>query len=126
LSDALELAAAVQSPERTRLAAAAVALESELAAPEAGAMEEARLAMKVEALTSHRERLEIMRQHEFRIEELLHHCGRCEASLDRARMELVALKAESSAASVTAVTATLKRTIEEARSVQDELKRLGL
>ena len=41
-------------------------------------------------------------------------------------MELVALKAESSAASVTAVTATLQRTIEEARSVRDELKRLGL
>jgi hypothetical protein len=126
LNDAFELIAAVQSPARGRLESDAAALDLELASPEAAAMDEARLAMKVEALTSHRERLAIMRQCEFRIEELLHHCGRCEASLNRARMELVALKAESSAASVTAVTETLKRTIEEARGVRDELRRLGL
>jgi hypothetical protein len=113
-------------PERARLESEVAALERELSSPDGEGMEEARVAMKLEALTSHRERLASMRQYEFRIEELLHHCGRCEASLDRARMELVALKAESSAASVTAVTARLKRTIDEAHSVREELKRLDL
>jgi hypothetical protein len=126
LNDAFELTAAVHSPERHRLEREAGELQREIAEFGESDLDSPRLTMKVEALASHRERLDIMRQYELRIEELLHYCGRCEASLDRARMELAALKSESSTASVTLVTTTLKATIEEARSVQDELKRLAL
>ena len=126
LKDAFELAATVESSERQRLEREAIVLEVEIAALEEAGNAGMRLTMKQETAASHRERLEIISQHEWRVEELLHQCGRCEASLDRTRMELAVIKADSSVESVSAVTESLRRTIEQARSVRDELTRLGL
>jgi hypothetical protein len=80
--------------------------------------------LREERLQSHGERLRDIRDKEFRLDELLHQCGRCEASLDRTRAEVASLKGESSELMVTAVTDTLRRTVDLARGVQSELKRL--
>jgi hypothetical protein len=60
-----------------------------------------------------------------RVEELLHQADRCEASLSKTHIELAALKADASDVSVTSVIGTLQKTIERAKEVQAELKKLG-
>jgi hypothetical protein len=126
LVDALELAQAVQSTERERLRLEVRELEAEIAAIEGNEREAARVVLKKDTLASHRERLEIMDQNGIKVEELLHQGERCEASLGRARMDLAAMKVENAATGLTSVTETLRRTIEQARSVQQELRALGL
>jgi len=126
LSDALDLAQAIYSPERERMEREVATLEADIASLRDNEREAARREMKEETLASHLERLEIMKGHELHVEELLHQSGRCEASLDRTRMEIAALKADGSSASVSAVTQALRKTIDQARSVQEEMKRLGL
>ena len=76
-------------------------------------------------MASHRERLEMIDQQQFRVDELLYQCDRCEASLSRTRIELASLQAGSSDSSVSAVTETLRRTITQAKEVQEEMRRLG-
>ena len=76
-------------------------------------------------MASHKERLDMIKQQELRVDKLLYQCDRCEASLHRTRIELASLKTESSETSVSAVTETLQRTINQAKEVQEELKRLG-
>ena len=58
-------------------------------------------------------------------DKLLYQSDRCEASLHRTRIELAALTAESSETSVSAVTETFEKTINQAKEVREELKRLG-
>ncbi len=60
-----------------------------------------------------------------RVDQLLHQAGACEASLHRTRVEIAALRADSVESSVNAVIGTLRKTITQAKEVQDELKRLG-
>jgi hypothetical protein len=126
LKDVLDLVEALRSPDRARLEAEAAALEAEIGALRASEAAAARVRLRQERLRSHRERLAIIKAQELRVEELLGQCERCEASLDRARMELSGLSGESSTAAVTAVTEALRRAVEQARSVQDDMKRLAL
>jgi hypothetical protein len=125
LEDALDLSLAVHTPERERLESEIRELEREIEALRGFSTEATRLRIREERLASHKERLEMVREQQLRVEELLQQSDRCGASLHRARMELAALKADSSEGSVSVVTETLRRTISHAKGVQEELKKLG-
>jgi hypothetical protein len=126
LRDVEDLAEDVRSVEIERIEAEIAGLEGEVTALAATDGNEQRVQIKEATLKDKRERLAIMYDHELRIEELLHQCERCEGSLDRVRMELSVLRGESSTESITMVTEGLRQTVEQARSVQNELKRAGL
>ena len=125
LNNALGLLQSVHSSDRGRLEAEVAELEGEIEALRGDYSQEARVRMKEETLASHRERLDMVNQQHSHVEELLHQCGRCEASLSRTRIQLAELKAESSEVSISAVTETLRKTINQAMEVQEEMKRLG-
>jgi hypothetical protein len=125
LEDALDLVRSVDPPDMQRLGAEITELEKEIESLRRDPTQERRQKIREERLASHKERLEMMKQQQLRVDELLHQSDRCGASLHRTRMELAALKADSSEESVNAVTATLRLTINQAKGVQEELKRLG-
>lgn len=125
LEDALGVIRVIRGPDRERLEAEIIELEKEIESLRGDETQTARVKIREETLASHRERLDMIKQQQFRIDELLHQAGRCEASLRLTRMELAALKVDSSEASVSAATDTLRKTISQAREVQEELKRLG-
>ena len=125
LEDALELTRAIYLPDVQRLEAEVVRLEREIEALSRDGTQTARVKMREETVASHRELLDLLQQQQLRVDELLHQSDRCQASLHRTRIELAALRADSSDVSVSAVTETLRRTINHAREVQEEMKRLG-
>ena len=97
LKDALGLHLSIHSPDRERLEEELAELDMEINILKEDEGEEARVRMKEETLASHRERLILINQQRSHVEELLHQCGRCEASLHRTRIELAELKAPRSA-----------------------------
>ena len=105
LADARALREAIESSDKERLQAEIIELESEIGSLSKDETEATRV--------------------QLRVDQLLHQAACCEASLDRTRMELASLKADSAEANVSAVTETLRRTINQAREVQEELKGLG-
>jgi hypothetical protein len=125
LYDALELMRAVQPPEKRRLESEIHDLKEKIETLGTDASQQARVKLMEATLSSHLERLELMQNQCSRIEELLHVSGRCEASLHRTRMELAALKADDSESQVRAATESLRRTIDQAKEVREELKKLG-
>jgi hypothetical protein len=125
LEDALELMQAAQSSDRGRLEEEVARLEKEIEALRRDESQAARTRMREERLASRKELLDMIVRQQLRIDELLHQADRCRASLRRARIELAALKAAGSEASVSPVTETLRRTINRAKEVQEELKKLG-
>ena len=125
LEDALELTQAVRSPDLKKLEGDAARLEMEIESLRGDERQAVRLRIREETLESHKELLEMIRQQLLRVAELLHQSDRCQASLRRTRIELAALRADGSRRSVSAVTEALKKTIDQAREVQDEMKRLG-
>ena len=124
LEDALGIAQAIESPEGERLGLEVAALETDVLALSTSRADPARLRLRQEKLESHKERLRALEAQQFALEELLHECERCEAALDRTRTELASLKGETSALSITSVTDRLRTTVEQARSVQEEMTRL--
>jgi hypothetical protein len=124
LEDAVDMVQATNIPDRQRLEREANELEAELADLASRGDAEDRVALRSERLQLRRQRLRVMEKQELSIEQLLNECERCETSLDRTCIELASIKGESAAIAVTAVTETLRRTVERARSVQDELKHL--
>ena len=125
LADALELAQALHFSDQDSLESKANRLEREIASLSGDEAQAARVAMKRETLASHRDRLDLIEQQALRRDKLLHQADRCEASLARTRIELAALKADSSAASVSSLTEALQNTIVQAREVQEEMRKLG-
>ena len=125
LEDALELTQSIHLPDVQRLEAEVVRLEREIQSLRGDETQGARVKMREETMASHKELLDMIKQQQLRVDELLHQSDRCQASLHRTRIELAALRADSSGTSVTAVTETLRRTIDQARGVQEEMKRLG-
>ena len=126
LEDALELSRAICSPDVERLETEVAHLQVEIEALCGDGSQAARLNIREETLASNVELLDIIRMQQLRVDELLHQSDRCQASLHRTRIELAILRADSSGASVNAVTETLGKTIAQAREVQQEMKRLGL
>ena len=126
LDDALELAQAIRLPEGNSLEVEVSRLQEQIEGLQQENADDPRLAMWLERLTSYRELHGMIGRQQLRLDELLHQCGRCQASLQRTRIELAAIRANSSGANVDAVTDTLRKTISQARGVQEELQRLGL
>jgi hypothetical protein len=125
LADAFELVQALHFSDEEALASETDTLEREIASLSRDEAQAARVAMKRETLTSRRDRLDLIEQQALRRDKLLHQADRCEASLARTRIELAALKADSSAASVSTLTEALQTTIAQAREVQEEMRKLG-
>lgn len=128
LRDGLELLEAIRSPGEEKLMAEMRELESgiETLKREGTDVASVKARLREEKLASHQQRLEAIQRQHLRVDELLHQAGRCVATLGQTGLELAALKAEGAGTSIGAVTETLRKTIEEAREVQEELKRLGL
>jgi len=125
LADVLEVVQVIHSSGRANLEAEIAKLEREIGLLKGEQNHQAQAKIKQATVVSHLERLEMIKQQELRVDKLLYQCDRCEASLHRTRIELAALKTESSERSVTAATDTLQRTINQAKEVQEELRKLG-
>ena len=125
LADSLQLMSAVHSPANERLEQEVVELEKELETMRVEGPEPQLGKMKEETLASHRETLDLIKQQELRVAQLLHQCGSCEASLRNTSIEVAALQSDTAESSVRAVTDILRKTITQAKEVQEELKRLG-
>jgi vacuolar-type H+-ATPase subunit I/STV1 len=125
LADVLDLEQVTHSSEKERLKREIEELERKIASLRTDETQAERVTIKESTIASHRERLDMIREHQLRADKLLYQCDRCEASLHLTRMEIVALKVESSQTSVSAVIETLQKTIDQAKEVQEELRRLG-
>jgi hypothetical protein len=125
LEDALEVGLAIHSSDKKNLEEAVKKLEKEIELLGRDETQAAKLEIKQATMSSHKERLDMIKQEQLRVDKLLYQCDRCEASLHRTRMELASLKVSSSETSVSAVTETLQKTINQAKEVQEELKKLG-
>ena len=128
LQDGVTLVQAIRSPGKEALEERIREQEEEVEAFKAEGTDEAkvRIRLREEAIASTREQLELVQQQQLRVDELLHQCGQCVSALNRSRIEMAALKVEGARTSVDAVTASLRKTIDQAKEVQEELKRLGL
>lgn len=125
LANELQLSRTIHTSNKGRLEEEIVEIEKEIESMRADQKQAGRIKIREETVVSHRQRLEMINQQQYRVDELLYQCDRCEASLSRTRIELAGLQAGSSESSVNAVTETLQRTIDQAREVQEELRRLG-
>lgn len=125
LGHALELVKTIQSPQNQRLRTEITNLGNEILALEKDDHPSERVEIKEQILISHKERLELISRLELRVDELLHHANRCEATLHKTRIELAELRADSAETSVNEVIQSLQHTIRQAKEVQDEMKKLG-
>jgi DNA-binding SARP family transcriptional activator len=125
LEDALELARAISAPKDQRLDAEIKELGDKVAAAAGKADEAGRVRLWQETAAGLRHRQELICKERLRLDELLQHAARCETALNQTRVELAALKADSWTVSVNAVLETLQKTIDQAKAVQDEMRKLG-
>jgi hypothetical protein len=119
LQDVLELERAISTTDQAQLQSEIAALQLKAAAQQerAGDIDE--------RIGSNQERILIVRNLQQRLEKLLYQAKRCEAALGKARIELAAFKAGASDAGLNAVIAGMQKTIDRAREVQQELKKMG-
>ncbi len=125
LEDVLELERAIRFTDQAQLESEIAALQKKAAAAGALPSQQNRVDKINERIASNQERLRSVSDLQQRVEELLYQARRCEASLGKARIELVALKADTSETGVSTVIETLNKTIGRAREVQEELKKMG-
>ena len=125
LDDALELARSVSSPTNQRLETDLKDLTAKIdaAKTKAGADEQVKL-WRAKA-SSDRQRLDLVDQHRLRLQQLLQQSDRCEGALQQTRMELVSLKADASSDGVDGVLETLQKTVDQAKAIQEEMRKLG-
>ena len=120
-----ELTLAIHPLNKGRLEEEIVEIEKEVETLSKYEGQERRVKLREEKVAFHQELMEMVNQHQYQADELLFQCNRCEASLSRTRIELASLQAGSSETSVSSVTQSLRSTINQAKEVQEELKRLG-
>jgi hypothetical protein len=125
LRHASELVQAVRSSDEERLVGEAIRLEKEIEALNDDASQASRVELLRDSLASYQQRLRLLQQQDLRVEELLNQAGRCEASLNRARILLVSFGTVESEKGADAVIETLSRVIQQAKEVQEELDELG-
>jgi hypothetical protein len=125
LVDALELVEAMRGPVRDRLQAEIAELERETALSRVDRPPPERVEIREATLVAHRERIALLDRLQLRVDQLLYQGGRCEASLHRTRIELAAVRTGGSETSVNSVLEALQGTIEQAKEVQEKLRRLG-
>jgi hypothetical protein len=78
-----------------------------------------------EKVSFHKERLNREKKLRIRVEQLIYQADRCKVTLSETHIELAVLKADSSDASISSVIDALLKTIERAKEVQAELKKMG-
>ncbi|HEX9117343.1 MAG TPA: hypothetical protein VGA61_14845, partial [Anaerolineae bacterium] len=125
LEDTFDLAQAINSPKDQRLDAEIKELEVRISASAGLAGEEARSKLWQEKLAGLRRRQETIGKGRLRIEELLQQASRCETALNLTRVEVANLKADNWTVSINAVLENLQKTIDQAKAVQDEMRKLG-
>jgi hypothetical protein len=125
MEHALELERAAGSTDSNQLLAEIESLERKAAAVKQNPASAESLQLIQEKINFNRERLGTLTNLHLRVEELLHQAERCEASLSKTHVDLADLKAGASGTSVNSVIITLQKTIERAKEVQAELKKLG-
>ena len=121
----LDLMRETRSPNNKKLEAEVGEVETEIESMKGDETQGERLRILEATVASHKERLDLIKQQELRVDGLLHQSDSCEASLHRTRIELAALRADNVDASISTVTDTLERTINQAKEVREELRRLG-
>jgi DNA-binding SARP family transcriptional activator len=122
LEDALELARSISSPTNQRLEADLKELD---ARAKARSGSEDQIKLWREKATSMRQRLALIAQQRLRLQQLLQQADRCEGALQQTRIELASLKADAASGSVDAVLETLQKTIDQAKAIQEEMRKLG-
>lgn len=125
LEHALELERAIGGDANAQLETELKNLEKKAAAAAQDPQDGESLRLIQEKIDSCKERLSIVKKLHLRVEQLLHQADRCAASLNKTRIELAALKADASDQSVITVITSLQKTIERAKEVQAELRKLG-
>lgn len=125
LSGALEIKFILHASDKKSLEKEMKNLEGEIELLRKDENQAEKLEIKQAIVASHKERLDMIKQQQLRVDKLLYQCDRCEASLHRTRIELAALTGTSSETKVSAVTETLQSTINQAKEVQEELKKIG-
>ena len=126
LEDVLDLARMANPHEIRRAEDTVLDLEGRLESNLSDAVQDERTKLLEASMKSHLERLDTMRKHALRVEQLLELVGGCEASLNCARMELATLNATESELAVMDATEALQRTMGRAKEVQEELTNAGL
>ena len=96
LSNGLQLSRAIHTSNKESLEAEIVQFEQDIGTLSMDYGQQMRVKIREENVASHQERLEMINQQQYRVDELLYQCDRCEASLSRTRLELASLQAGSS------------------------------
>lgn len=125
LNDALELHRAISTSSPGKLEAEIAELEEEIKSFRGSGGHSERISLKKATIASHRKRLELVSDQQLHLDRLFFQSEQCEASLHETRIQLAVIHAGRSKTSVESVTGTLQRTIDQAKEVQEELKRLG-
>lgn len=122
LQDALELMNAAGLTERTRLEWEIGRLQEEAAVAR---VDPERARIRQDTLDLHTQRLRLLDQLQLGAEHLIYQARRCEASLQKARVEVAAMRVGGADANIDAVVDALNGTIRQVKEVQEELQRLG-
>ena len=125
LTNVLEMSLAVHDSGQSALETRLTAVELEIQALEEDGSQAERLEIRRKRLASYKDQLQLVSRHELHSEELLLRVNLSEAALNRTRIELASLKAESSEAGISSVNRSLQRTIDQAREVLEEMQGLG-
>jgi len=125
LEDVFELERAIHSTDHAQLRSEISELQEKAAAARVDPSHQGQVVLIEERIASDQERLQMVNNLKPRVEGLLYQAKRCEAALSKTRIELAVLKADASEIGVSAVIELLRKTIDRAREVQEELKQMG-
>lgn len=115
LLDAYELTQVLQTMDSQRLARDLDVLAKEVERlNKEGALPEL-IDLKEQLLKSYKERLQIIRGHEVRVQAFLNQCEHCEAALERAGIEISQMRSESAPQSLASTIEALRATVESAQ-----------
>ena len=120
LQHALELARTLRAPGARELAEEIAALEQELDAARASDDKAARVQGLRDSLAVLQEQREALDRYRAHIDRLIRQAERCTTALRQARTDLASISASTAEASVSDVTATLLKTLRQAKEVQEE------
>ena len=125
LGDAQELVDAIRTSGADRLREEVGTLEREIAAMKLDPSQTDRQQLKENSLALHRDRLRSFEELRLRADQLFFQAQRCEASLNRTRMDLLGIRTGSRETNIDSVITRLQRTIDQAKAIQAEIRRLG-
>jgi hypothetical protein len=125
LHDILDLMRTAHPSERRRLEDEIIELETNTALLRSDKSQKGAVKLIEANMNFRLERLDLMQKQQLRVDELLHLAGRCAESLNRTRMELAGLRIADSEVNVNDATESLRKTIDQTKEVQEELKSLG-